>query len=171
VIVIKSVFLCVLVLCGACVKHDVPIAELKPIAEFTGRLLVINQAHRYQMEIDWQADDKQGKLRLTHALTGQVVDVAWQEKTMLWRNSATHTTWQPLSVKQLKRYGIIFPPWVLRRIFLGEMPDTMKTKDGRLWQGMWSDDIHLMVRWSATQQRVEMVDMKHGRKAVVIFDE
>jgi len=171
VIRIKNAFLCVLVLFGGCVKHDVVVAELRPIAEFSGRLLVINQAHRYQLEIDWRADEKQGQLRLTHGLTGQVVDVSWQEETMLWRNSTTHTAWQPLSAEELKRYGIIFPPWILRRIFLGEMPDTMKTKDGRLWKGMWDEETHLTVRWSATQQRVEMIDMKHGRKAVVIFNE
>lgn len=126
--------------------------------------------HRFQVEMDWQANEEKGELRLTHALSGRVVHVIWQGEKMFWRDNEQILAWQPLSTAALREMGVILPPWTLAKVFLGDYPQTMHTKDGRLWKGRW-DTVELEIRWASEQQRVVLVDFKHGKRAVVIFDE
>jgi len=154
----------------SCVKHEPLTTAYQPITTFSGRLLVISPKHRFQVEIDWQADDKHGQLRLTHALSGRVVNVEWQGKRMFWHDNAEVLNWQPLSEQALKDMGVIFPPWILAKIFLGQYPDTMQSKGKQMWQGTWSGH-QLQIKWSNEYQRLELIDFKRGQKAVVIIHE
>jgi hypothetical protein len=164
--------LCVVLLLltlAACAKHDAGQLSFLPITTFSGRLLVIDQKHRFQVEIDWQAEEKQGKLRLTHALSGRVVHVTWQDEKMFWHDNAQNISWEPLSRQALLDMGVILPPWVLAKVFLGDYPSTMHSKDNRLWKGRWGSN-ELKIKWASEQQRVELVDFKQGKRAVVIFN-
>ncbi len=160
----------IFLLLSGCVKHEVAESGFKPRSEFSGRLLLMSKAQRFQTEIDWKSAAEQGALRLTHAASGRIVDVQWQHKKMLWRDNAEQTAWQQLSEEGLLQMGMILPPWTLSRIFLGQMPVTMRTTDLRSWKGSWGA-FDLSVRWASEQQRVELVDIKNARRAVVIFNE
>ena len=155
---------------SACVKHEQRQSDFKPVTNFSGRLLVMDQNHRFQVEVDWQGNEESGILRLTHAMSGRVIYVSWREQTMLWHDNDKTKVWQPLSEQALLDMGIILPPWVLVKVFAGEYPNTMHTKDHRLWKGVWGDR-ELTIKWASQQQRLELVDFKHGKRAVIIFNE
>jgi len=164
--------LCGLVLLSACVKHATVEQSLSPIEKFSGRLLVVSTAKRFQVEIDWLGQVQKGELRLTHAASGRIVDVTWEHESMLWRDNE-HMGWSPLSENELSDMGVILPPWMLAKIFLGEMPSTMITKDQRTWRGTWlynKSKLDLSIRWASDRKRVELTDLKHGKKAVVIIN-
>lgn len=167
---LKLALVCYLVaVLGACAKHETNTAGFVAKHEFSGRLLVMSPKHRFQMEMDWSADENKGSLRLTHGLSGRIVHVLWENEKMLWRDNGSPSYWKPLSEQSLLEMGIILPPWTLARIFLGDMPSSMKTADSRTWKGQWGE-VDLRVRWTNKQQRVELTDIKHGRRAVVVFD-
>ncbi|MDQ6988413.1 MAG: hypothetical protein Q9M19_00925 [Mariprofundaceae bacterium] len=161
-------FMLLLLLAAGCVKHDEAIV-FKPISSFSGRLLVMSQAHRFQMEVDWQGDRQQGGMRLTHAATGRIVDVSWLDGTMLWRDNREEPVWRALSQAQLLDMGMLLPPWALARILSGDYPEAMQTKGQRTWQGLWSEDVRLKIRWSQTWDRLEITDMRYGKRLVVVF--
>jgi len=152
-----------------CVKHEAK-TEFKPKQDFSGRLLVLSQKHRFQLDMDWAGNATQGKVRLTHGLSGRIVDVRWLNQTMTWRDNQQVLSWQTLTEDDLLEMGVIFPPWVMAKIFMGDLPDTMHTKNQRTWKGQIAKH-ELQIVWADTQQKVELVDLKRGKKAVVMFDE
>lgn len=153
-----------------CVKHTNTPQNFKPMTTFSGRLLVISPEKRFQVDVDWQGRPEQGSLRLTHGLSGKIVDVTWQGEHMRWRDSSQSKQWYDLSEKGLLDMGVLLPPWTLAKVFMGDMPLSMKAKGKGVWQGDWGGAF-LKVKWIDGQRRVEITDMKHGRRAVVIFHE
>jgi hypothetical protein len=166
----KFIGVVLLLLLASCAKHESLESAYTPITTFSGRLLVISPKHRFQVEIDWQADEKQGQLRLTHAVSGRVVNVQWQGKKMFWHDNAQMLNWQPLSQQALKDMGVILPPWMLAKIFLGKYPSTMQSKDNQVWKGTWAGNT-MKIKWSNAYHRLELTDYKHGQRAVVIINE
>ena len=162
--------LVLVLLMASCVKHsDVP-QKFEPITTFSGRLLVISPEKRFQVDVDWQGTSEKGQLRLTHGLSGRVVDVAWLGHSMRWRDSSQTQQWRYLPKESLLDMGILLPPWTLAKVFSRNMPPSMKAKGNGVWQGIW-DTVSLKIKWFGGQRRVEITDMKHGRRAVVIFHE
>ncbi len=153
---------------ASCVKHES--SSFEPMTTFSGRLLVMDPKHRFQVELDWMANEKQGNLRITHALSGRVVFVQWKNKVMFWRDNDRTTVWTALSEQELVDMGVILPPWILARIFLGQYPESMQTKDKQLWQGSWNG-IRLQIKWSNAYKRVDITDFEQGKRAVVIIHE
>lgn len=151
-----------------CAKHEVMQAQLKPIHSFSGRILVMDISHRFQLELDWNGDEKQGELKLTHGLSGRIVNVQWLGQNILWHDNESALAWQPLSAEALSDMGVILPPWALARIFLADLPVSMHSKDGSTWQGLM-DGQALKIVWGDQQQRVSISDTRKGRKVVVIF--
>jgi len=173
--VIKSLLsaLCGLMLLGACAKHNIEHQSFVPVDTFSGRLLVMATTKRFQVDIDWQGDEQKGALRLTHASSGRIVDVLWEHETMFWRDNK-HVGWRPLTEKELEEKGVLLPPWVLARIFMNDMPSSMETKDKLAWKGSWiykETTLDLSIRWASDRKRVELKDLKHGKKLVVIINE
>jgi len=156
-------------LLGSCAKHGATPA-FEPITSFSGRILVFDVSHRYQLELDWLANEERGHLRLTHALSGRVMFVQWKGQEMFWRDNAQQLNWQTLTLQQLTDMGVILPPWTLAKVFLGQYPSTMRTKDDLIWKGTWNDS-KLQIKWSKSYQRVELTDFQNGRKATVIIHE
>ncbi len=154
----------------SCTKHDDMKSGFEPIQTFSGRLLVLDPKHRFQVELDWLANEEKGMLRLTHALSGRVVFVRWQGKEMFLRDNDIRLNWQILPESELKKMGVLLPPWQLARIFLGQYPDTMITKNHLEWKGEWNHH-KLKVKWSNHYKRVEVTDYKRGSRAVVIIND
>jgi len=166
-----QILLGLFLLCSStsCVKHDSTKQPFQAIASFSGRLLVMNQAHRFQLEIDWLGNHEQGSLRLTHGSTGRIIDVTWRDQTMLWRNRQQTLIFQPLSPQAMWEMGIVLPPWQLAHVFAGKYPASMHSKDQRTWQGSW-DKSNLKVVWATNQKRVSIMDMQQGRQVIIIFN-
>ena len=165
--------LCGLLLLSACVKHTEEGQICTPIEPFSGRLLVMSTTKRFQVDIDWKGVEQKGELRLTHVSSGRIVDVLWEHESMFWHDNE-NADWSPLTEVELNDMGVILPPWILAKIFLGEMPNTMSTKNQLTWKGSWvhkKTNVELTVRWASDRKRVELVDIKHGRKVVVIINE
>ncbi len=152
---------------SGCIKHA-ELPDFQPVTDFSGRILVMTTTKRFQLEVDWHADLRAGNMRLTHAASGRVIDVAWQDERMRIRDNQQGGRWRDLPVQALKDMGILLPPWQMARVFLGKLPDSMTSKDNRTWQGLWHGSL-LKIRWGQTQQRVELMDMRQGWRAVVIF--
>jgi len=154
----------------SCAKHDVTPSAFEPVSTFSGRLLVMDPKHRFQVELDWQANETKGTLRLTHALSGRMVFVQWQGKKMFWHDNNSDLSWSLLSEEELKDMGVIFPPWTLAKVFLGQYPSSMQSQNKQLWKGTW-DEKNLQIKWSNNYRRVELTDFKRGQKAIVIMNE
>jgi len=160
--------LVLVLLATSCVKHSDTPHKFKPITAFSGRLLVISPEKRFQVDVDWQGVSEKGQLRLTHGLSGRVVDVVWLGRHMRWRDSSQSQQWRELKEKDLLDIGVLLPPWTLAKVFARHMPRSMQAKGNGVWQGVW-DTVSLKIKWIDGQRRVEITDMKHGRRVVVIF--
>lgn len=155
---------------SSCVKHEDKGLIFKEIHDFSGRLLVMTQTKRVQAELDWQGDASKGVLRITHGASGRIIDVKWQDQKMIWRDSSESPLWGELSQEGLYKLGIILMPWDLARVFRGDLPPSMLTKDQRTWKGHW-DSSELQIRWSSEQKKVDLMDMKKGQRIVVFFND
>jgi len=168
--VIKVACLLLVLMFASCVKHDATTEVFEPISTFSGRLLVLDPKHRFQVELDWQSNEDKGTLRLTHALSGRMVFLQWQDKRMFWHDNNSTLNWSSMSEEKLKDMGVILPPWTLAKVFMGQYPSSMKTKDHQLWKGTWGDNA-LQIKWSNHYHRVELTDFNRGQKAIVIINE
>jgi len=139
-----------------------------PYASFSGRLIVIEPARRWQVLIQWKAEQaKRGWLRITHAATGTVVELRWQGKAMQIRDNNA-PAWQPIGLAKLSKYGIVIPPQTLAAILLGHMPDHFIQKDEQTWESRQSGHL-IRLRWQSNTHKLTMSDLKHGRKATLII--
>jgi len=154
----------------ATVNHD--IASLKQekmpvIQEFQGSLLVFSPKHRFQVLIQWQANLQQGHARLTHAASGRVVELRWQNEILSMRdNQKAGAVWQHVSVEALHDMGIVLKPWVLAQVLYHQIPKSLKTHDGETWKGKLDDSV-IQLRWQNDHHRLTMTDISHGRKVVL----
>lgn len=142
--------------------------SIGPYPSFSGRLIVIEPAKRWQVSITWKADQPEhGWLRILHAATGTVVELRWQGKVMQIRDNR-EPVWQPIGLAQLAKHGIVIPPQTLAAILLGHMPSHFKQKDQQTWESRKSGSL-IRLRWQPQTHKLTMTDMKHGRRATLII--
>ncbi|MDQ6996323.1 MAG: hypothetical protein Q9M82_02545 [Mariprofundus sp.] len=143
-------------------------AAIGPYPSFSGRLIVIEPAKRWQVLIKWKAQNpERGWLRISHAATGTVVELRWQGKIMQVRDNR-EPAWQPIGLEQLSMRGIVIPPQTLAAILLGRMPADFKQTDEQRWESRESGSL-IRLRWQPRTHKLTMIDMKHGRKATLII--
>lgn len=140
-----------------------------PYPELSGRLLVIEPTRRWQVSIDWHAETpERGSLRLTHAASGTVIELKWQQPGM-WLRDSRHPEFRPVSLDELRAQGIILPPWTLAGILLNRMPaDFAPTRPGE-WQ-THIDGALIRLQWQPESKRLTLTDMTHGRRALLIIN-
>ncbi len=169
-----------LLLTGGCagmhddVRPEKPIAAVGPYADFSGRLLVIEPHRRWQVLVQWHADSPdRGHLRLTHAASGSVIELRWQQQQMQMR-SGTSPAWQRISPQQLAGEGIVLPPWQLARLLLGGIPEHFSLRPAHepgkaIWESRTVQGL-LRLEWTAASRRLVMTDLARGRRATLIID-
>jgi hypothetical protein len=146
---------------------NVPSA-IGPYPDFSGRLIVIEPARRWQVLLKWQAETaEQGRVRLTHAATGSVVELQWQHEKIQVRDNK-HPDWQIIGQQKLAELGIVMPPQQLASVLLGNMPAHFKRKNGNTWESRQTGDL-IRLHWQASRQKLSMTDIKHGRRATLII--
>jgi len=143
-------------------------STIGPYHQFTGRLIVIEPSRRWQVLVNWQAGSRhQGRLRLTHAATGRVVELEWQHERMRVRDDS-HPEWQEISRQQLAEEGIVIPPEQLAAILLGRVPAHFKRKNGTTWEGKQNGGL-IRLEWKAEQKKLAITDITHGRTATLFI--
>jgi len=155
----------------ACAGKHVPALQsaIGPFATFEGRLLAITPAQRWQASLSWRAPQvERGALRLVHAASGFVLEAKW-DKPRLWLRDSHHAAWRSVSPSELKRHGLLLPPWTMAALLQGELPAGFRRRDGNIWQGHL-DGALVRIVWQAAQRRLELTDITHGRRLVLLID-
>jgi hypothetical protein len=140
-----------------------------PYGSFSGRLIVIEPARRWQVLLEWQAETAElGRVRLTHAATSTVVELQWQYEKIQVRNNK-HPDWQTIGQQELAELGIVIPPQQLASILLGKMPAHFKRKNNNTWESRQTGGL-VRLQWQASRQKLSLTDIKHGRQAMLFID-
>ena len=141
---------------------------LGPYTSISGRLLVMDPARRWQVMLDWQADSpSDGQARLTHAASGTVVELRWQRNDIRLRDSNA-PTWRRVSTAQLAEQGIVLSPYALSQFLAGRIPPGFRETGSNAWERRQNGG-PLRVHWIPGNQRLEISDIRHGRRAVLII--
>jgi len=139
-----------------------------PYPAFSGRLIVMEPSRRWQVAIDWQSHEPTtGTLRLSHAVTGTVVDFRWTDAYMQIRdNEFPH--WRHIQQQELTEHGLVLPPVQLANILLGYMPKYFhQTKPGT-WESTDSGSL-IRLRWQPKVHTLTISDIGHERTAKLII--
>jgi len=138
-----------------------------PLNSFNGQLSVLEPTRRWQVLIHWQADLKTGNARLTHAATGRIIEIQWQDKHIQIRdNQIAKTPWRVISKGALMQYGIVLPPQTIASILHHHIPPSLKLKKDNTWQGQL-DGNTIRLRWQHNRHKLTMTDITHGRTAIL----
>lgn len=149
---------------------DKPLADnsIGPYPTFSGRLIVINPSRRWQVEVDWQAyTSESGKMRLSHAFSGTVVDFRWNNKDMEIRDNKS-PYWRPIQQTELTEQGIVLPPNQLASILLGNIPSHFHQKKSNMWESKESGSL-IRLLWQAELKKLTISDIQHGRIAKLMI--
>lgn len=123
---------------------------------------------RWQVMLDWQADTpSRGQARLTHAASGMVVELRWQRNDIRLRDSNS-PEWRKVSTEQLAEHGIVVSPYTLSQFLAGQIPPGFRKTGPDTWESKRSGGL-VRVAWQAETQRLELSDIRHGRRATLII--
>ncbi len=154
--------------CATIERHE-SVSSIGPYRNFTGRLIVIEPTRRWQAMIHWDAQPDRGQVRLTHAASNRIVLVSWEgERIRMTDNQSPTGSWKYIDNSQLQSMGIILPPQQLAMILGGRIPHALKEQKTNLWRGK-IDGALILLKWIDTRKRLEITDMTHGRKAILII--
>ncbi len=155
----------------ACAKQS-PETGTQTYAEFTGRLIVIEPARRWQVLVKWHSIDKDsGKLRLTHAATGRIIELLWQKGQMRLRdNQAAFTSWQDINLKDLTSFGISLHPNDISLFLSGLTPSGFTVTAKNKWSGKRMDSL-LKVKWVQNRKQLRVTDTSLGKTAILMIDD
>jgi hypothetical protein len=144
-------------------------SAIGPYGDFSGRLIVIEPARRWQVLLEWQAETAElGRVRLTHAATGTVVELQWQHEKIQVRDNK-HPDWRAIGQQKLAELGIVIPLQQLASILLGKMPVYFKRKNDDAWESRQTGDL-IRLHWQAGKRKLSLTDIKHGRQAMLFID-
>jgi len=150
-------------------SHDEAVT-IGPYAQFTGRLIVMEPNRRWQVLVDWRADHPgAGRVRMTHAASGLVLQLRWQGGQMALRDNR-HPAWRAIDEAALAKEGIILPPWDLAAILLGQMPDRFEPHGNGRWEDR-RDGRLLRLDWQPSKRKLVVSDIRHGRVATLLIRE
>ncbi len=142
--------------------------SIGPYASFSGRLIVFDPSRRWQVSIDWQATQVHtGKLRLTHALSGTVVDFRWADNRMQVRDDKA-PYWRSIQQHELTELGIVLPPTQLASILLNQTPEHFHQIKTDTWESMDSGS-PIRLRWQKKLHTLTINDVKQHRTARLII--
>jgi hypothetical protein len=145
-------------------------SAIGPYPAFSGRLIVIEPARRWQVLLKWRAETaEQGRVRLTHAATNMVAELQWQHEKIEVRDNE-HPDWQIIGQQKLATLGIVVPPQQLASILLGNMPAHFKRKNDDTWESRQAGNV-IRLQWQSSRQKLSMTDIKHGRQATLFIQQ
>ena len=154
--------------CATIEKHEAA-SSIGPYKNFTGRLIVIEPARRWQATIHWNGEPDKGQVRLIHAASNRIILLSWEgERMQMADNQSPVEGWELIDNRQLQSMGIILPPQQLAMILSGRIPHTLKEQQPDLWRGK-IDGTLVLLKWIDALKRLEITDITHGRKATLLI--
>ena len=167
---VGALLLSVLISACATVKPHDTTSGTASYQQFSGRLIVIEPTRRWQVMIQWDGTPERGLARLTHAASNRIIQLSWlHERIQMLDNQGATQQWQNITTQKLASNGIILPPQKLAMILSGNPPETLIRKNNGEWEGK-IDGAFLRVRWSNENHRLELTDVTHGRRAILIIE-
>jgi len=143
-------------------------AGIGPYSSLHARLLVIEPSKRWQVLLDWHADSPvSGHARMSHAASNTVVELRWRHDDIELRDNKT-PAWRKVSTAQLAEQGIVVSPYTLSRFLAGRIPAGFKQRETNTWESRQAGGI-IRVQWYAQAGRLELSDIKHGKRATLII--
>ncbi|RMH62888.1 MAG: hypothetical protein D6678_00255 [Zetaproteobacteria bacterium] len=159
----------VLLLSACASMHSATPLRIGPFAAFEGRLIAVTPSQRWQASLHWRAPSPEhGALRLLHAASGFVLEAEWDKPRLRLRDSR-YPVWREVTVEALRRHGLLLPPWTIAALLQGRLPHGFHRVRGDVWQGR-IDDALVRMDWRAKQRRLELTDITHGRRLVVLIE-
>jgi hypothetical protein len=145
--------------------------KLPALVEFTGRLIVIEPARRWQVLVTWHSLGKnEGWLRLSHAATGRIIELRWRSKMMWLRdNQAELPDWQMITLQDLRSYGISLFPNDIALFLAGETPPDFNAAGENMWRGKRMDHT-LHVKWVQSKRQLRITDVTMGKIFILMID-
>lgn len=140
-----------------------------PYTTFSGRLIVIEPARRWQVMVNWDGTPEKGVVRLTHAASNRIVQFSWHHDSILMLdNQSPIHEWRSVNREEIISNGIILLPQQLASILSGSLPETLIQKKPGEWEGRLNGTF-LRIKWLASNHRLELMDITHGRKSILII--
>jgi len=152
----------------ATVKPADHASGIGPYTELSGRLLVIQSARRWQVELDWHGTPAAGHARLTHAASNRIVELDWSGSHIRIRDNQQDTAWRHVSARQLEEQGIIMPPRQMAELLGGKLPAGFKERAPNRWEGELRGS-HLRIDWMPESRRLTILDVTRGNKLVLLI--
>ena len=163
------ILLAALISSCATIKPHQSVSSIGPYQNFTGRLIVIEPARRWQVIIHWDGQPDRGQVRLTHAASNRIVLVSWDGKEIRMSDNRDPVDgWKIIDHSHLQSMGIILPPQQLAMILNGTIPHSLKEQKPNLWKGKINGAL-LVLKWTEERRRLEITDIAHGREAVLVI--
>ncbi|MDQ6961988.1 MAG: hypothetical protein Q9M28_05600 [Mariprofundaceae bacterium] len=184
---------CCAFLLGACAKPNIAVHDQKidkpmltiqevvkekpstltgigPYTEFSGRLLVIQKAKRWQVMVNWKAQNNEaGWLRLHHAASSRIIEIKWHDNSLQTRdNHDPSPVWKNAEQAYLKQQGINISPSDLATFLLGHVPEGFSEKSKNEWRGHRGKSL-LRVVWNPNSKKLIIMDMYQGSKIVLLI--
>jgi len=141
-----------------------------PYSEFSGRLLVIQKAKRWQVMLNWRSSQPQtGWLRLHHAASSRIIEVTWKNKSIQTRDNNDHPPiWKQSGYRYLQKQGINILPEDLTTFLLGNIPKGFTKKGLNEWRGYRGKSL-IRVVWNPNRKSFMIMDMYKGSKIVLFI--
>ncbi|MDX8392629.1 MAG: hypothetical protein R8K53_08720, partial [Mariprofundaceae bacterium] len=142
-------------------------STIGPYHNISARLLVIEPKRRWQVMLDWQAQQTHGRARLVHAASGNIVELRWRKDDIRLRDNRS-PNWRKINMQQLAEHGIVISPYTLSRFLAGQIPSGFHRKNAITWESK-RDDALIRVVWHADGRRLIISDIRHGRRATLLI--
>lgn len=144
------------------------VSGLGPWHRITARIAVVDQARAWQAMLDWQADTPEtGRLRITHAASGMIVELRWQDAVIRLRDNR-NPEWRRVTMRELTARGILLHPRELAALLLARPPAIFQRRDDRTWL-LERHGSRIRIHWDSQRNRLELTDLSHGRRAILII--
>jgi len=144
-------------------------ASIGPYSKFSGRLIVIEPTRRWQVLVNWDGTPERGLIRLTHAASNRIIQLSWHDDiTHILDNRDPAGEWKAVTKEEIIKQGVILPPQQLALILSGKLPKSFIQKKPGRWQGKINKTF-LKIKWSAEKHKLELMDITHGRQAILII--
>jgi len=138
-----------------------------PYHSISARLLVIEPKRRWQVMLDWQANQTQGHARLVHAASGNIVELRWKNNHIRLRDNHT-PAWRDVNMQQLAEHGIVISPHTLAVFLTGNIPSGFHETAPNTWENR-NHGAFIRVIWKNESKRLVLSDIHHGRRATLII--
>ncbi|MDX8412232.1 MAG: hypothetical protein R8K46_10255 [Mariprofundaceae bacterium] len=162
----RFVMLCSLLTLAACAGAP-PFDSADAPLRFRTHLIVLEPEARWQATVDWRAKDADnGLARLTHIVSGRIVELRWRQGNLWLRDNQTDSCdWHRIPARQLIRHGISLLPGDVILLLNGQTPPDFTPNPAGGWQGQRFDkNIH--VTWNAERKRLTIID-DEGRRMLL----